>query len=251
MKKIFKLTGIFTLLIFSFYYAFKINDVIMFQSSLMKKISVIENEYNTLPVNAIIDGDYIIPGMKGRSVDVLESYYNMKIFNVFNENNLVYEEVLPEISVMENKDKYISGGNELNRNIAIILDNNKYVEKYLEINNIKISILINYLEYNKDSIFEQINNDLNNFNKLDNILDNKICVINDTNLDICKKYKYYLIKPKIVVDNQNYLDVKNHLKSGQIFIISNNLSLDNFRTLYSEMIFKGYNIVSVGDIIKE
>ncbi len=251
MRKLFNITGVFSLLIFSFYYAFKINDVLVMQSELMNEIKTKEKQYIVDPIDAQIKDDYIIPGKSGLVVNVVESYYSMKVFSEFNESFLIYEEVLPSVSISNNLDKYIISGNKSNRKISMIVNNNDYILQYLENSNIKINKVINYNEYNKNEFHEQLNGDVSEFAKLNNILENKICVVNDNNLEICKKFEYFLVKPKIIINSQNFLDVKNHLESGQIFIISDTLSLDNFKILYNELIFKGYELCTLSEMIKE
>ncbi len=47
-------------------------------NELYKQIEAEKDTYEIASVNAIIEGDYIIPGLNGHVVDVKDSYYNMK-----------------------------------------------------------------------------------------------------------------------------------------------------------------------------
>ncbi len=251
MKKIFKIVSVFFLLIFSFYYIDKINYILASNSNLMNEIKNNIHNYNISPVNAVISDNEIIPGINGVEVDILKSYYNMRDYLTFNENYLVYTKLEPEISIIDNYDKYITRGNVYKRNISIIINNNDFIEKYLLNNNKLFNKLITYKNYKKSEGIEYINNDIENFSKLDNLLNNNLCIINNTNNELCREYKYYLININEKVNNDNYIDVKNNLYSGQIIYIDDYLSLDNFRVLYQEILFKSYNIVYLSILISE
>lgn len=251
MKKFFRNFGIFSFFIFSFIYLNNINNILIHQNPITLNIIDYSEENYLSPVDAVVMGNYIIPGISGRSVSIIDSYYNMKKLNTFNELFLVYDGVIPQISIDNNLDKIIIQGNGSIRQISLIIDDNFFVEKYLTDNNIRASKLITLSEYEEKSSLEQINNDYKDFKELSDYLDNNVCVVNTTNLDICKRMKHYLVTGENVVNDSNFLKIKNTLYSGQIILVSNNLELDNFKSLYSEMVFKGYNLVYLSDIISE
>ena len=99
MKNIFKYIGISVILIFSFFYTEKINDILIVNTELFNEIENNSDKYSAKYVNAQIEDDYIIPGLNGIEVDVFSSYYNMKDLEVFNDSFLLYNEISPVISI--------------------------------------------------------------------------------------------------------------------------------------------------------
>ena len=129
MKKDFiKTIFIILLLTFSFYYAKKISTLLIYKSSLMHEIMDNKDNYEEKSVNAIIDGDYITPGIDGYKVAGLESYYQMKNQGVFDEDKIVYEKVEPEISLANNQTLIINKANSFKRKVSLIVNNNEEVE---------------------------------------------------------------------------------------------------------------------------
>ena len=102
MKNLFKHIGISSILLFSFYYTEKMSNVVINNSGLVMEINENIDQYNITAVSAIIDGNYIIPGINGSNVNVLKSYNNMKSLEAFNETYLVYDKVIPDISLKNN-----------------------------------------------------------------------------------------------------------------------------------------------------
>lgn len=235
---------------FSFFYINETNNYLVNNSDLLEVINDYKGEYEIKAVDAVINGEYIIPGIKGKSVNILESYYKMSPYDIFSETFLVYDEITPSISISNNLDKYIESGNSVKRNIALIIDENTEIENFLITNNITANKLVTLDNYNLTSL-ERINNELVNFTKLGNIIDNKICLVNEYNEYLCKENNYYLIKPNIYASNDNYNEIKNNLSSGQIIYITNELDLIYFESLYIEILFRGYNLVSLLEIIEE
>ena len=67
-------------------------------------IETVKKDYETSSVNGIIYDEYIIPGIIGKEVNVMESFQNMKYIGAFEENELVFNEIYPTISLADNKD---------------------------------------------------------------------------------------------------------------------------------------------------
>ena len=78
MKNIIKFFGLLGLIGFSFFYTDKVMNVIMEQDPIMIQINNEKDKYETLPANAIIEDDTIIPGKYGKVVKEKESYNSMK-----------------------------------------------------------------------------------------------------------------------------------------------------------------------------
>ena len=105
--KIFKYIGVISLVVFSFYLTEGVTSLAINNNPLMKEIRINKNNFIIKSVNATINNNTIIPGIKGRKVNELDSYINMKDFGSFNINYLIYDYYSPDISILNNKDKII------------------------------------------------------------------------------------------------------------------------------------------------
>ena len=224
-----------------------------------KLIKSIENEsdnYLVSSVNAIIDNNTIIPGIKGKKVNIMESFINMKDFKAFNENYLIYDYFSPEISLSDNLDKVIISGNKKLRQISFLVDNNKEIINYLNNNEIKYSKLLTVdetIDYNENI---NIESDTKLFNDLDTLLNKKdlnkkICIIDYSNIDNCIKKKYYLVKPTITIKNNNISNNIKEIENGSIILIDDNLTLDNLKIILNKINNMDLKIVYLSEIIKE
>ena len=243
-------------MVFSFYYTEKIALIVLNKNPLMQSINEQKEYYDVGYVNAVIEGDYIIPGINGLEVNARESFYQMQELNVFNEYYLVYEQISPEVSLEDNKDKIVRQGNSKLKQVVLILSDISDISEYLRSNNYKADLLVDIDSYEKGSYFEVINNEVGAFDSLENTLnlnkENKnICVINDHNYDICLKKKKYLVEPTLTLNSTNYIDVKNNLDSGSIILIDNSASLSDVKLLLKEIKYKNYDIVYLSEMISE
>ena len=256
MKKYYQYFGLVLIMVFSFYYTEKIASLVLNKNPLMQEINAKKASYEIKSTDAIIFGNYIIPGLNGLAVNSKESFYKMQDLNTFNSYYLVYKQVKPHISLENNKDKIITQGNSKLKKVSLILENENNLSSYLKGNNIKASLLTTFNNYQKDNYFEVINNDLDNFKELENSLnlnkENKsICVINSPNLSIWQKYHHYLVEPKLVLNNLNYAEIKNNLSNGSIILIKDNTKLNDLKMLIKEIKYKGLEIVYLSEIISE
>ena len=76
--KLFRNLGIVAIAIFSFFYTEKIANYMLLNNELYQEIEKEKASYEIKSVNAVIDGEYIVPGLNGLAVNVKDSYYNMK-----------------------------------------------------------------------------------------------------------------------------------------------------------------------------
>lgn len=240
---------------FSFYYVEKIATAFVYNSNLFNEINSESTVFNEEPINAIIENDTIVPGLDGQKVNLLDSYYHMKSFNAFNSYYLVFDKIHPSVSLKDNKDKIIKSGNPLKNEVTFIILN-KNIQNYFEQNNIKGDILITDEAFNKNSKLEQLNNDENNFKKLnkrlqENKMNTKICFVNNNIQKYCEKEKMYLVSSNINLNQDNYLKIKKNLTSGSIIVIQDNASIENINLLIKEINFKGMKIVYLSELIKE
>lgn len=257
MKKFFKSMGLISILFLSFFYTEKIALIMQNKSPIMQNIENNSSKYTVNPVNATINDTYVIPGIRGRMVNKNKSFVNMKTFGVFNEYYLIFEDIKPDISLEDNLDKIIKYGNKKKNAIAFILeDGNEDIKNYFKTNNIKASLLINETTYDKFNYFEQINNDLKKYKNVESLLNknnqNKnICYIKNINKSTCLKEGKYLVEESFALTSNNIVDVKKELDSGSIILIKNNTSIDYINLLIKEINFKGFNILTLYELINE
>ena len=254
--KYYRMIGLMGLLIFSFYLTDLVTDIAINSNSLMNVIKYRKDNYNCKSVNATIDGNTIIPGIKGKYVNEMKSYINMRDFGSFNENYLIYDYILPDVSIDNNKDKIIISGNKTNRNVSILVYNNNSIYNYLKNSYIEYTKLIKYndnIDY-KDNV--NIENDKKKFLDLDTLLNkknlnNNICIIDYSNIEACIEKEYYLVKPNIVLKNNNFNTILNNISNGSIILIDDNLELSNFKIFLKYLESKDLKSVQLNKIIKE
>ena len=256
MRKYYQYLGLAFIMVFSFYYTEKIALIVLDKNPLMQSIREEKEEFEVDYVNAVILGDYIIPGINGLMVNTRESFYNMQELEVFNQYYLVYEQVKPEVSLEDNKDKIINKGNAKLKQVSLILEEASLISKYLEENKYKASLLVDSNSYQKGSYFEVINNDVESFESLEKTLnlnkENKhLCLVNSQNKKLCLKSKNYLIEPTLSLNSTNYIDVKNKLEKGSIILIDKTAKLTDVKLLLKEIKFKNYQIVYLSELISE
>ena len=161
-----------------------------------------------------------------------------------------------ELEDKRKKDKIIIYGNKNIRQVSIIVgDNNKVIE-YLDRKKIKYSKLIkvdSILNYN-----ENINGESSekSFNDLDTLLNKKklnkkICILDYSNIKVCKNKKYYIVNPNMKINNNNYVNIINNIDNGSIIMIDDNFIVDNFKVLVSKLMSYDLKIVYLSEIIKE
>lgn len=257
MKKYGKYILFSLLVLLSFYTTNKTANLVRNQDPILKEIRNISLEKKEDFVNAVIQDDYIIPGMYGRVVDELKSLSKMKEQDVFNNLYLVSQPIKPDISLSDNLDKIIIKGNSKKQQVSFVIDENssKKIKDYLVKNSIKASLLITKDNFSKDSYFEQINNDFKNYKELDktlkkNKINTNICVLdnNNSNLKFCKSKKKYLVKPGMFLDNANIIEIKTKLDSGSIIYIKDPTYLD---CLVEYIKSKDLKIVPLSQLISE
>lgn len=214
MKKIISIVFCLSFFLFSFYYTNKISLLIIYKSALMNEIISFKKNTEEEPINAIINGEYIMPGLNGLKVDELKSYNNMKKSNQFIKNSVVYFQKKPNLSLEDHLNLIINGGNPLKNGVAIITDDK------------------NLIEYS-------LNNDI----PIYDISNTTICVGNYENC--ANKYK---VKESYVIDNVSFLN--KNIISGDIIKI-NSLSLENYLYLIKKLEYNNYEIMPLEKLISE
>lgn len=256
MKKI-KYFVLVMVSVFSFYISDKLLLMVEGMSPLMQTINEVKDFKEYEPVDAIIDGNTIIPGKKGRTINKRETYLKMNDFGTFNETFFVYDYKKPNISLYDNLDKVIIKGNS-KENVSLIVESNIY-DEYFKSNNISYTkVISNEDDLIKDDIVSYINGnlvesefyDLNYYLKR-NKKNSKICLVGKTNLNICNELKYYLIEPNVDLYHSNVTNVKMSLGGGDIIYVHENVSLSELKIIMNELNYRGFKVVKLSELIKE
>lgn len=265
MKKMLRPCLVILLVLFSFFYTDKIMNLINKKDPLMTTISEKSIEYKLEAVDATITDNKIIPGIKGREVDLDKSYEEMKLGGVFREDAIVFKDIYPSSSIDNNKDKYIIKGNSRKNEVAIlyIVNSSNDIEKVSKLNNISLFVSSNYLTtsnindlkdkeiytYGKNGIYtsEILTSDSAIINRISNNRSVYCLTKEEDNevLNVCNSSDMFVIIPSIIGD---YLEVKNDLSSGSIILLNN---LNNFDLIVRYINSKGYNIVSLSTLLEE
>lgn len=255
MKIYIKIILITLLMFTSFFCVDRISIAFIHNNNLYQKINMEAQNYRETPVNAEINESYITPGLNGKSINTLESYYKMRSFNTFNSYYLVFDTIKPEISIEDNKDKIIEKGNNEKQMVSFIVSDEN-TKNYLINNNIPFDYLIKYEQFNPEAKYEQINNDTINFRKLNRKfnkynLNSKICYLNDNIKTFCLKEKMYLVNSKLELNNSNIIEVKKSITNGSIIYINDGTKQENIDLIIKEIKFKGLSIVYLSKLISE
>ena len=279
MKKIIYRLSIILLSIFSFYYTNKTIEFLKDKDPIMQEIKNTKDKYTIKYLNATIIGNNIISGKNGKTINYTESYNKMKKYGTYNETLTVLKETTPKISINNNYDKYIVGGNKENKNISLVFTINKDTDP----TNI-ISILNNkqvpgtffidgtFIENNIDIIKSMRNHELellsydNKYKSsyfktslyyLENLSQNKCkyCYTrydNDKLLKLCSNNNLHTIKPTLCLNNNIYTNIKNNLSNSIIISIEiNKYTEKELSTSIDYIRGKGYKLVTLDKLINE
>ncbi len=243
-------------MLFSFYYTEKIALLMRKKDPIYETIEDVVATNNTDYVNAVINDTTIVPGINGLQVNVDKSFQKMKSFGAFNKYYLIFDQIKPEISLEDNKDKIITSGNPKKRSISFLIEDNNKIKEYFEKNNIQGSILIKNETFQRDSKLEQINIDHKKYKETENLLDSikqnkNICILNNYNESLCRKNKKYLIKPSLELNQYNIASIKNKIDSGSIIYIKESAKLEDVQILLKQVSYKGLAIEPLSDLILE
>lgn len=257
LKKFLKAACFLILTGFSFYFTEKTAILVRNQDPIMQAIKEASVEMNHEAVNASITKDYIIPGINGSRINEIKSLMQMKENNVFNSLFLVTESVKPKVSLNDNKDKIIIKGNPKKGAVSFIIESKDTPSyTYLKSHNIQASLLTKSDTYAKDETLEQLNNDFENYKKLENKLNKaktntNICILNNYNKEICLKYNKYLVEPSITLNKSNLVDSKSKIESGSIILLSKSTTTKELEHIINYLTSKNLKIVTLSSLISE
>ena len=271
MKKLF----IIILLLFSFFYTNKSISIIRNQDPLMKEIIKNKSKFEIKSVNAKIEDNTIIPGQKGKEVDLEKTYTKMKQYGTYNEALTVLKETKPTISIDDNYDKLITSGNQENKNISLIfkVEKDTNINKLLsllKLHNIKTTFFIDGL-YIENNDLKNLSNHQIELLSYNNTIDEitftsalsylsyktnktpKYCLEDNNNIiNLCKKLKLHTIKPTIIIKKDPYKELKNNLSNSSIILVPiNNQIYESLSTSILYIKSKGYNFLTLSDLLSE
>ncbi|MDD5826419.1 MAG: hypothetical protein PUD25_01445 [Bacilli bacterium] len=279
MKSIVKLLGLLVLIVFSFFYTDKVIEVIREEDEVMIKIKEEKDHYFVKPIDAIVSGNTIIPGINGREVDVDGSYKKMKEQGIYNEKLFVFDEIKPKVRLEDNQDKFIISGNKNKKMVSLVfsIDSSRYLEQVDKILNNKnvignFFVDYSYLISNSTVIKDKSHHEFYSYgsngiyapdtilfanNLISRISNNEAiyCFSPDMSkktLSLCSKNNLYTISPTIVGANTPYKNVKNKLESGSIIFLSlNNEGMTELPLVIDYIEGKGYKIVGLSTLLSE
>lgn len=277
LKKIFEAIGIITLLLFSFIFTEKTAYVAINQDDIMKQIESVKNEYFVAPLEPVITENTFIPGKCGFELDTKASYKALKRIGVFTENSLIFKNVCPKEKMKKNNNKFIIGGNKIDKKVSLIfvVQNNYNLQTVLNIlsdNNVNANIFVDgsVFENNNDLIIEiskehiignlSYNGDYNNpsFIWMSTIIkkfNDNYCYsenLNENVLNICQKNNAYTIVPSSVIKNNPTLTLNKNISNGSIISFYINDEVINELELMLKYIkSKGYDIVTLEELLNE
>ena len=273
MKKIFEYFGLFCLICFSFIITEKTTTVVQEVDDIMIQIKQEMDLYKVDGMNALIDGDTIIPGLVSKSVNIDKSYKNMKEKGVYNSSFYIYDLNKPDISVEDNLSKYITNGNKKKNMISLvfIVDNKNIMDIQSVVGDTPVSFvfedynidsqidnIINITKLNNEILIQNISNDNYKLvsNKLKSIgVSNKFCFNPEKNksfLDLCSKDNLYSITSNNIIETSPLKSVKKDLTSGYIFIFKiNDEVLKELPNVISYIKSRGYSIETLSNHLSE
>lgn len=281
LKKYTSYLGVLVLACFSFYYTDQAVDIVKRNDPIMKSIIANKESFYVDPMSAIINQDEMVIGMNGKEVNIDKSYQNMKKINSYNESMLVFDEVIPNISINNNYDKYIISGNINLSRVALVfkVDDISYVDIVNNIlldKNVVATFFIDgsIIENNMEKVLELAsnNNEIENlgydgrytvgkFAWTNNMIssltnkDTKFCYTDYKNisiLDLCSDYKMYTVKPTTSIKNYPFITVKKELENGSIISLNlNDITIKELPTIISYIKQKGYDLLTLEQLINE
>lgn len=280
-RKIIEISSAFLLICFSFYYTDKAVDIVRRNDPIMKEIMRVKEEYTTLPVDAVLMDNSVVPGYYGKTIDIDTSFQKMKQYGEFNESLFVFEEVEPSISVEDYYDRYIASGNPIKNSVALVFrveknDDITDIVNMLNEKNIQATFFIDgvWIENNLEEVYNLVRDDhevevLNYDNGYDELsfsqartilqsitnVKGKYCYAEYDQkevLELCEKEKMHTIIPTVLAKNYPYSIVKNKLTKGSIIGLKvTNTVKKELSTILNYINQKGYKIDTLEILLNE
>lgn len=277
MKKFFEYFGIFVLFVGTLIMTDKTSQVVKEQDELMLKIKEVSSTYKIDVKEAVINENDIVPGTTGKVIDINKTYSNMKKRGIFDENYLIYKEILPKEKLKSHLNKYIIKGQK--NTISLVFKSNDNVPEILKIlkdKQVSATFFVSNEFLNENSeMFEliihsghEIGNYIDNFNYLNSSFlwidklenkkinqKNKYCLNEEKNpegLKICTINHNYTVTPNIILKNNLLSNIKKHLIRGSIISMeTNSHTIKELSVIINYIRSKGYEIVPLSKHLEE
>ena len=250
IKKYFKYIGLLGICLLSFYYTERVALYVKNKNPIMQSIKNVSKSYSTESINcSIIEDTYIIPGYNGKYVNLDKSFYNM-VTTEYNEELLVFNQVKPNISLEDNKDKIIIRGNHNKQAVSLLFEDINSLSKYLSDNNYLVNVLIDKETYTDK--YELINNSkqLDQYKRIDNKLNNNLCYTSDETIPKLCKNKY-VFTHSLIINHSNLSKQINTISSGDIILIQNTISIEELNFVINQINYKDLKIIPISKLISE
>ena len=262
---------------FSFFYTEKTVKVVKEYDSIMIELKENMEKYKVESKDAEIIDNTITPGIKGVEVDIEKSYSKMKRYGKYNESLIVKKDVTPLVSINDNYDKFVIGGNKEKKQVTFIFLATKDTDisnilTILNKKDIKATFFIDFYFYDAEVLknISSYNHEIGNLSlnydysdpsfswlttKIKRVANNTYCYddsFSQETLAICSANKLYTIKPSIITDSRPLLEIKKQVTNGSIISFHINEILEKeLGSIINYLNSKNYNIVSLGDLLKE
>lgn len=275
MFKIFRNIGLITLIIASFMYTEKLVSVVKEYDDIMVEIKQNKDKYKTESIEATIKDNTIIPGIRGKEIDINKSYYRMKQYGKFDERLLVYKKSELANPLKDNLGKFIISGNNKKNMVSLIFiinnnDNINDILKKVNSKNIKVNFFIDNEWANNNEkmivnlvkekyIVGNLSRKDSEFLLLDNVIKNlahqkiSYCYTEDYDkkiLKTCSKQNNYTIVPNIVVEKNGLSEIKKKIQPGSIISLSD-MDDTTLEVIINYIQNKGYEIVTLDKLLEE
>ena len=216
----------------------------------MQTIKELSSSHNRESINcSIIEDIYIIPGYNGKYVNLDKSFYNM-VTTEYNEELLVFNQIKPNISLEDNKDKIIIRGNHNKQAVSLLFEDINSLSKHMLNNNYLVNVLIEEETYTDK--YELINNSKQEYiyKRIDRKLDNNLCYTNnDTIPKLCKDK--YVFTHSLVLNHSNLSKLLNTISSGDIILIKDSISIEELNLIINQINYKDLSIIPISKLISE
>ncbi len=248
MKKLFKYIGILSLVLASFIITEKTSMVIKETDDIMIKIKEEKTKFEQDPIDAKIEENKITPGIYGKKVNEEKTYEQMKRQGKYNNENYVYDQTKPKISIEDIYDKYIETGNKTKKEISIIIIIKESNINAQELKETKVTILKNNENNIKNNYFTEVDIE-KNINKTPNY-----CYIQEYNrqeIEKCAKEQRHSIKINKITKNL-LQETKKELSNGKIISIElNDQTKKELKLTINYIKNKGFKIVKIEELLSE
>ena len=281
LKKVLEALLVIIALLFSFYYTEKAVVILESNDPIMKKIKENVEDKEEDAINAKITGNTLIPGYNGLKINLEESFKKMKNYGNYNETLLVFDEVSPTISIDDYYDKYISSGNGITTDIALIftIEDGTYLEKLINIidstsisttlfvdgtvleNNITMFSNLDKEKYELELLSYDNTYDgmlfKNSLYKLETISNKhpKYCYAsydNEEILNLCNSLSMHTIIPTLKLEENIYASIKGNLRNGSIIYVKlSDSNLSSLNILINYIKQRGFTLVTLDTLLNE